>query len=78
MGVLLQSFTVMSSNILIEKLQRVRPDVYIRPDIRNVKILEFYKAHEVFEQARPSQRQLVNELNKARRRHALRPGCTKG
>jgi NTE family protein len=76
LGVLLQSFTVMSSNILIEKLQRVRPDVYIRPDIRNVKILEFYKAREVFEQAQPSQRQLVNELNKARRRYALRPGCT--
>ncbi|MGB5304756.1 MAG: patatin-like phospholipase family protein, partial [Gammaproteobacteria bacterium] len=77
LGVLLQGFHVMSHNILIEKLQRVRPDVYIRPDVRNVKILEFNKAREVFEQARPAQQQLVSELAKARRRRALLPGCTK-
>jgi NTE family protein len=76
MGVLLQSFTAMSRNILIEKLKRQQPDVYIRPDIRNVKILEFYKAREVFEQARPAQRQLVKELKKAVRRHNIRSGCT--
>jgi len=76
MGVLLQGFTVMSRNILIEKLKRQPPAVYIRPDIRNVKMLEFYKAHEVFEQARPAQQQLVNELKKARRRYAIHPGCT--
>jgi predicted acylesterase/phospholipase RssA len=52
--------------------------VYIRPDIRNVKILEFYKAREVFEQARPAQRQLVKELKKAVRRHKIRSGCTAG
>jgi len=78
MGVLLQSFSAMSRNILIEKLKRQRPAVYIRPDIRNVKILEFYKAHEVFEQARPAQRQLVKELKKAVRRHNIRSGCTAG
>ena len=37
MGVLLQGFTVMSRNILIEKLKRQPPAVYIRPDIRNVR-----------------------------------------
>jgi NTE family protein len=78
MGVLLQSFTAMSRNILIEKLKRQQPEVYIRPDIRNVKILEFYKAREVFEQARPAQRQLVKELKKAVRRHKIRSGCTAG
>ena len=76
MGVLLQSFTAMSRNILVEKLKRQQPAVYIRPDIRNVKILEFYKAHEIFEQARPAQRQLIKELQKARRRYAIRSGCT--
>ena len=76
MGVLLQSFTAMSRNILIEKLKRQRPAVYIKPDIRNVKVLEFYKAHEVFEQARPSQRQLEKALKKAMRRYDGRPGCT--
>lgn len=76
MGVLLQSFSSMSRNILIEKLKHQQPDVYIRPDIRNVKILQFYKAREIFAQARPAQQQLVNELKKARRRYALGSGCT--
>jgi NTE family protein len=78
MGVLMQSFSAMSRNILIEKLKRQRPTVYIKPDIRNVKILEFYKAREVFEQARPAQQQLVKELKKAERRHNIRSGCTAG
>lgn len=78
MGVLLQSFTVMSRNILIEKLKRQRPTVYIQPDIRNVRILEFYKAREVFEQARPAQRQLLKELKWAIRLRGNRPGCTAG
>ena len=76
MGVLLQSFTSMSRNILLEKIKRQPPDVYVQPNIRNVKILEFYRAHEIFEQARPAQQHLVKELNKARRRHALGSGCT--
>ena len=76
MGVLLQSFTSMSRNILLEKLKRQPPDVYVQPNIRNVKILEFYRAREIFEQARPAQQHLVKELNKARRRYAMRSGCT--
>ena len=76
MGVLLQSFTSMSRNILLEKLKRQQPDVYIQPDIRNVRILEFYKAREIFAQAQPAQQQLINELQKARRRYALGSGCT--
>lgn len=76
MGVLLQGFSMMSRNILIEKLKRQRPTVYIRPDIQDIKILEFYKAREVFEQARPAQDELHKKLKWAMRRHALRPGCT--
>ena len=76
MGVLLQGFTVMSRNILIEKLKRQRPTVYIQPDIRDVKILEFYKAREVFEQARPAQLELARELKWAMRLRGKRPGCT--
>jgi predicted acylesterase/phospholipase RssA len=50
--------------------------VYIKPDIRNVKVLEFYKAREVFEQARPAQRQLEKGLKRAIRRHDGWSGCT--
>ncbi len=76
MGVLLHSFHTMSNNILAEKLRQQRPDIYIRPDIRNVLVLEFYKARQVFEQARPAQQQLVKKLKRARRGYAGQPGCT--
>jgi NTE family protein len=76
LGVLLQSFNVMSHNILTEKLRHQRPTVYVKPDIRNVQILEFYKARQVFEQAQPAQRQFVKSLEKAMRKHNGRPGCS--
>jgi len=76
LGVLLQSFHTMSNNILAEKLKQQPPEIYIRPDIRNVKVLEFYKAREIFEQAQPAKRQLVKALRKSLRGYAARPGCT--
>jgi len=75
-GVLMHSFHTMSNNIVAEKLRQQRPDIYIRPGIRNVRVLEFYKARQVFEQAQPAQRQLLKALKKARRAYAGRPGCT--
>ncbi|MGB5259259.1 MAG: patatin-like phospholipase family protein [Gammaproteobacteria bacterium] len=77
LGVLLQSYTVMSSNILIEKLKRKQPTVYIKPDIRDVKILEFYKAREVFAQAQPAQQQFKDNLVKALRLHRVWRGCSR-
>ena len=76
MGVLLQSFHTMSNNLMAEKLKQQRPDIYIRPDIRNVRVLEFYKAKQVFEQAQPAQRQLLKALKKSLRKYRGRPGCT--
>ena len=73
--VLLQSFHTMSNNILAEKLKQQRPEIYIRPDIRNVKVLEFYKARQIFAQAQPSQKQLVRALRKSLRGYEGRPGC---
>jgi NTE family protein len=76
MGVLLQSFQIMSYNILAGKLRHERPEVYVKPDIRNVKMLEFYKARQVFEQAQPAQQQLVKLLNRSIRGHRGSPGCS--
>lgn len=78
LGVLLQSFHNMGRNILLEKLKQKRPTLYIRPDIRNVQVLEFYKARQVFEQAHPAQQQLARELGVELRRWSARPGCTTG
>jgi NTE family protein len=75
-GVLLHSFHTMSNNILAEKLKQQRPDIYIRPDIHNVRVLEFYKAKQVFEEARPAKQEFIRNIKKAIRSHQGRPGCT--
>jgi NTE family protein len=76
MGVLLHSFHTMSNNIVAEKLKQQRPDIYIRPEIRNVRVLEFYKAKQIFEESQPAQRQLNKALKKAMRTHDGRWGCS--
>ena len=75
-GVLLHSFHTISNNLVAEKLRCQKPQIYIRPDIRNVRVLEFYKARQIFEQSLPAMRQLQRDLKRARRRYNGRPGCT--
>lgn len=75
-GVLLQSFHTMSNNLVVEKLHYRQPQIYVRPDISNVRVLEFYKARQVFEQSLPAKRQFLRDLKKALRRYNGRPGCT--
>jgi len=75
-GVLLQSFHTMSNNLIAEKLRCQQPQVYVRPDISNVRVLEFYKARQVFGQSMPAKQQFVRDLKKALRRYNGRPGCS--
>jgi len=76
LGVLLQSFHNMSTNILAEKLKSRRPDLYVRTEISAVKVLEFYKAREILAQAKPAQQQFANALKRALRGYSGRPGCS--
>lgn len=76
MGVLMHSFHTMTRNILLEKLKRQQPQIYIKPDIRDVRVLEFYKAEEIFSQALPAKAQLIKALNKARRGFIRGAGCS--
>jgi NTE family protein len=56
------SFQIMQAAIMHEKLRRRKPDIYIKPDINDVQVLEFYKADEIFEQAARASRQLHRKL----------------
>lgn len=76
LGVLFHSFHIMSQNILAEKLRRGQPHIYIRPDITNVRVLEFYKAEQVFEQALPTKRTLKETLKQKLCQFDSGPGCT--
>lgn len=56
------SVKVMQRAIMAEKLRRVKPDIYIAPEIYDIRALEFYRANEVYEQARPARKQLEVQL----------------
>ena len=60
--VVLNTFDIMQKSIISEKLRRVHPDCYITPEIIDVDILEFYKADEIYEQAKPARQELKHAL----------------
>jgi NTE family protein len=76
LGTLFHSFHTMSGNILAEKLKQREPHIYIKPDITNVRVLEFYKAQQVFAEAKPAKQGLEKALQKTLRDFRGRPGCS--
>ena len=60
--ILFNSVKVMQKAIVDEKMRCRKPDIFIAPQIRDIRALEFYKAASVFEQARPAKEQLESEL----------------
>jgi NTE family protein len=51
---LLGAFDIMQSTALKMKMGLCSPDIYVRPHVGNIPILDFSKAEEVFEQAKPA------------------------
>ena len=59
---LFSSVKVMQKTIMAEKLRRKQPDIYISPQIVDIRALEFYRAEQVFEQAKPAKQALRQQL----------------
>ena len=55
---------IFEKSIVREKLKQRAPTIYIEPEITDIKVLEFYKASDVFLQAEPAKNQLKAELEK--------------
>ena len=56
------TFDIMQNSIIREKLRIRPPTVYIKPDIRDVDLLEFFKAEEIYRQAEPARLELERAL----------------
>ena len=56
------SVKIMQRAIMVEKLRRIKPHIYITPEIYDIRALEFYRANEVYEKARPARKQLEVQL----------------
>jgi len=64
----LGAFDIMQTTMLAHKLQRLKPDIYVWPQIRDVRMLDFGKVEEVFAQAAPAAEELRKELLRALRK----------
>lgn len=60
--ILFNTIKLMQAAIVAEKMRHYRPDIFIAPQVRDIRALEFYEAATVFEQAMPAQKQLEEEL----------------
>jgi len=56
---------IMQQSILAEKMKNHRPDIYIRPHITDIRMLDFISAELIYQQAMPAKEQLKKELEKA-------------
>lgn len=55
---------IMQHSIIVEKMRRRPPDLLVRPRIVNVRLMEFHKARQIFEQAEPEKQRLKRELQR--------------
>ena len=56
------TYQVMQTSIVRQKLRHRPPTIYIQPELVDIRMLEFYKADEIFEQARPAKEQLRRSM----------------
>jgi NTE family protein len=56
------SFQIMQSSIMREKRLRLPPDIYIQPDIQDIRVLEFYKFEIIDQQSLSARKHLRRKL----------------
>jgi len=61
---LFSSVKIMQQSIMTEKLRHNPPDIYISPQIVDIRALEFYRAEQVFKQAEPAKKELQQVLTR--------------
>jgi len=57
------TYQIMQMSIVRQKLRQRAPTIYIEPDLVDIRMLEFYKADEIFAQAQPAKEQLKRLLD---------------
>jgi NTE family protein len=50
----LGTFNIMQASALAEKMKHRKPDIYVQPEIQDIRMLDFNKTEEVFQQAQPA------------------------
>jgi NTE family protein len=58
------TYQTMQNSIIKERLKFLRPDIYIRPEIFDVRVFDFVKADLIFKQAQSAKDELKRQLDK--------------
>ena len=58
------TFQIMQASIMREKRRLHEPDIYSKPAIENIRVLEFYKADMIYAQAEGERKRLQHELTR--------------
>ena len=61
-GTIFGSIQVMQQAIVEQELRARPPDIYIKPDLRDFRTLQFHKADEIYRQAQPAKRELQRKV----------------
>lgn len=64
MGAVMQMFDIMQRSIVRRTMEVSRPDIYIRPDIQGVGLLEFHRARDIYAFGEASRKELEEGLRK--------------
>lgn len=57
------TYQTMQNSIIKERLKFLRPDIYIRPEIYDVRVFDFVKADLIFKQAQTAKEELKRQLD---------------
>ena len=58
------TYQTMQNSIIKERLKFLKPDIYIRPEIYDVRVFDFVKADSIFKQAQPAKEELKRQLDR--------------
>lgn len=58
------TFQIMQISIIKEKLKHIKPDIYIKPEIKDIRLFDFAKTDLIFSQALKAKEKLKRELEK--------------
>ncbi len=56
------TYQTMQNSIIKERLKFLKPDIYIKPEIYDVRVFDFLKADSIFKQAQPAKEELKRQL----------------
>ena len=56
------TFQIMQASIVREKIKRHPPHIYIHPDLNNIRVLDFHRFEEIYDQAMPARNKLERAL----------------